>query len=92
MAEVGMSGVYTRHALSKGELKFPAPSGRYYKLDGCYIDYESVWNIILAFITAAFVKTEKGWTRTTSRRWPSITARQKQLEKVRILEEASSKQ
>ena len=42
-------GVMIRHALNEGEVRFPTPSGRYYKLDGFYIDPVTGENMCLEY-------------------------------------------
>ena len=42
-------GIRIRHALNEGEVRFPAPSGRYYKLDGFYIDPVTGENVCLEY-------------------------------------------
>ena len=43
------TGIWIRHALTEGEVRFLAPSGRYYKLDGFYIDPLTGENICLEY-------------------------------------------
>ena len=42
-------GVMIRHALNEGEVRFPSPSGRYYKLEGFYIDLVTGENVCLEY-------------------------------------------
>ena len=42
-------GIQIRHTLNECEVRFPAPSGRYYKLDGFYIDPVTEENVCLEY-------------------------------------------
>ena len=86
-------GVKIRHALNEGEVKFPAPSGRYYKLDGFYIDPVTCENVCLEYNSCVhhgcLCQDRESMDPYNKQ---SMAQRYAQtMEKVRVLEEAGIK-
>ena len=88
--EAKQRGVYIRHALNEGEVSFPAPSRRYYKLDGYYIDPTTLRNVCLEYNSCVHHgclcqdrNSMDPYNRQTMAQRYSQT-----MEKVRVLEEA----
>ena len=86
-------GIQIRHALNEGEVRFPAPSGRYYKLDRFYIDPVTGENVCLVYNSCLRHsclcpdrESLDPYKKQTMAQWYMQTA-----EKVRVLEDAGIK-
>ena len=71
--EAKKRGVRIRHALNEGEVKFPAASGRNYRLDGYYMDPNTLENVCLEYNSCVHhgCLCQDGilWIPTISRPW-----------------------